>query len=109
MADKKRSKKGKTESPVKVIVLDVLKPHKPSIVELGKAVCDSKTVVSANLSVYATDEKTESIKMIVEGSNIDFDIIERVIEDYGSVIHSIDKVIVGKEKVISVPETPMPR
>ena len=38
MADKKRMQM----VPVKVIVIDVLKPHKPSILELGKEICKHK-------------------------------------------------------------------
>lgn len=88
---------------IKVVEVDVLKPHKPSIVELGKALCKIKSVQNANISVYAIDEKTESIKATLEGNDINFDEVEKTIDLYGAVIHSIDKVIVGKKKVIDVP------
>jgi len=98
MAEKETSKQ-----KIKVVEVDVLKPHKPSIVELGKALCKIKSVQNANISVYAIDEKTESIKATLEGNDINFDEVEKTIDLYGAVIHSIDKVIVGKKKVIDVP------
>lgn len=95
------------ESPkqkIKVIEVDVLKPHKPNIVDLGKALCKIKSIQNANITVYAIDEKTESIKAALEGDNIDFEEVQKTVDTYGAVIHSIDKVIVGKKKVISVPQ-----
>ncbi len=93
----------KREVPVKILVLDVLKPHKPNILEFGRRICDEKSVENANISVYAVDEKTESVKMVLEGGNINFDRIAELIENYGGVIHSMDKVVLGKKKVIEVP------
>ncbi len=89
--------------PIKIIVLDVLKPHKPNILELGQIICTEKSVENANVSVYAVDEKTESVKVVLEGSNINFEQVAGLIEGYGAVIHSMDKVVLGKKKVIEVP------
>ncbi len=91
------------KQPIKVVVIDVLKPHRPNIVELGKALCSHQSVYSANISVYAIDEKTETVKVTLEGADIDFDAVSGLIDSYGAVIHSVDKVIVGKKKVIEVP------
>lgn len=88
---------------MKILVLDVLKPHKPSILEFGRNICEEKSVENANISVYAVDEKTESIKVVLEGLNIDFEKIAEIIESQGGVIHSMDKVVLGKKKVIEVP------
>jgi hypothetical protein len=84
--------------PVRILVLDILKPHKPNILEFGKAICKANSIESANLSVYAVDEKTESVKMILEGKNLNFDRVKELIESYGAVVHSMDKVILGKKK-----------
>jgi len=90
----------KREEPLKRVTIDVLKPHKPDIVAFGKAVCADKSVRGLSISVYAVDEKTESIKMILEGPNIDFNKIREVISHFGAVIHSIDSVVVGKKETI---------
>ncbi len=85
------------ESPLRLLVIDVLKPHKPNIVELGRTMCLEGKLDSANITVYAVDEKTESLKIIIEGNNLIFDDIKQIIEDNGGAVHSIDKVIVGNK------------
>lgn len=86
------------EQPIRTIVIDVLKPHRPNLVDFGKAICNELTVTSADLSVYAVDERTESVKVILEGTNINFDAIKKLVEEFGAVVHSIDKVVVGKKQ-----------
>jgi hypothetical protein len=98
------SKKQK-DSPLRVVELDVLKPHKPTILELGKAICEHKSVNNVNIDVYAIDEKTESIRIILDGRNVDYESIESIIENHGAVVHSIDKVVLGSKKPIEVPKT----
>lgn len=88
------------EEPVKKITIDVLKPHKPDIVAFGKAICAEKSVIGLSISVYAVDEKTESVKIILEGPNVDFDRVKEVISHFGAVIHSIDYIIIGKKEII---------
>lgn len=89
--------------PVRVVVIDVLKPHKPNIVEFGKIICKDKTVDNTNITVYAIDEKTESLKITLEGEDIDFDRVREIVEDHGAVVHSIDKVVIGKKGIIETP------
>ncbi len=85
-----------TRVPVKILVLDVLKPHKPNILDFGKRICTEKSIEAATISVYAVDEKTESLKIVLEGRDIDFDKIKDILEDQGGVIHSMDKVVLGR-------------
>lgn len=88
------AKKRKT---IKLLVLDALKPHKPNIVELGTALAKANGIENLDISVYAVDEKTESVKIVLEGDNLDFETIRKEVEDFGAVIHSVDKVAVGKK------------
>ncbi len=95
---------------IKVLVLDVLKPHKPNIVEFGQSLADANGIESADVAVYAVDEKTESVKIVIEGETLDFEIIKRTIEDFGAVIHSVDKVCIGKKLCqYHIPEVHAPR
>ncbi|MEA3255120.1 MAG: DUF211 domain-containing protein [Candidatus Altiarchaeota archaeon] len=94
--------------PVKILVLDVLKPHRPDILEFGRIICAEKSVEDANISVYAVDEKTESLKVVLEGNNIDFSRVKELIEEHGAVVHSMDKVVLGKKSIIEVPTSPEP-
>jgi len=91
---------------IKRLVLDVLKPHKPSILELAKAISKLEHVNGVNLMIQEVDTETETVKITVEGNNILFDELEHVIEDFGAVIHSIDEVAAGK-KLVDESKTPM--
>lgn len=93
---------GPRSSPIKVVVLDVLKPHKPDIVEFGKVICRHSSVLSVNNSVYAVDEKTESVKITLEGNNINYDAVKKLISNNGGAIHSVDRVVLGKEEIVEL-------
>ena len=92
-------------SKIRRLVLDVLKPHKPSIIELSKRVSVTKGVSGVNCSLDEVDQDTETIKITIEGENIDFEAVADAIESTGGVIHSIDCVSTGKKLVDDV-ETP---
>ncbi|MCD1295117.1 hypothetical protein CUJ83_08915 [Methanocella sp. CWC-04] len=87
---------------IKRLVLDVLKPHQPTILELAKSLSKLNHVTGVNLSLYEVDSQTENIKITIEGTNIDFDEIEKTIEDMGAVIHSVDEVAAGIKLVEEV-------
>lgn len=89
---------------LRTVVLDVLKPHKPDIIDFGSAIEKEKTVKCLNLLVYAVDEKTESVKISLEGDNINLKSVKKVIEENGAVIHSIDRAVIGEKKIIQLPE-----
>ena len=95
----------KKKYPVRIVVIDVLKPHKPDIVEFGKMICYDPSVDNANITVSEIDEKTESLKVILEGKDINFERVRKKIEEHGAVVHSIDKVVIGKKEIIPVPSS----
>ncbi len=85
------------------IVLDVLKPIKePSIIELARIISSIKGVEGVNITVSEVDVETLTLTITIEGNDIDFEEVKRVIEDSGAVIHSIDQVVAG-ERVVEVP------
>lgn len=95
-------------SEIKLLILDVLKPHNPTIVQMSKQLSDIKGVVGVNCMLEEVDQETESIKITIEGTNIHFEEVEKSIEAMGAVIHSIDGVSAGK-KLIGEVETPQDR
>ncbi|MFQ5884122.1 MAG: DUF211 domain-containing protein [Thermoplasmata archaeon] len=90
------------------MVLDVLKPHNPSIVELSKRLSNINGVVGVNCTLDEVDQDTESIKITIEGPSVDFPKVEKAIRECGAVIHSVDSVSAGKKLVEEV-ETPQDR
>jgi hypothetical protein len=93
---------------IKRLVLDVLKPHHPTIIEMSRRISVLKGVSGVNCTLDEVDRETESVKITIEGTSIDFDSIEETISDCGAVIHSVDSVSAGKELVEEV-ETPQDR
>ncbi|HLE46473.1 MAG TPA: DUF211 domain-containing protein [Thermoplasmata archaeon] len=95
-------------SDIKRIVLDVLKPHRPSIVEMSRKLTSIKGVDGVNCTLDEVDQETESVRVTIEGPAIDFERIEQALRETGAVIHSVDSVSVGKKLVEDV-HTPAPR
>ncbi|MDI6888625.1 MAG: DUF211 domain-containing protein [Methanocellales archaeon] len=87
------------------LVLDVLKPHRPSMMDLAKQLSELKGVTGVNLSLYEVDQETENIKITIEGNDLDYKKVEVIIEELGAVIHSVDGVAAGSKLVEEV-ETP---
>ncbi len=89
-------------SGIKRLVLDVLKPHEPHLPELAARLSRLKGVDGVNISLEEIDQSTESIKITMEGSNIDFEEVAKCLTENGAVIHSVDEVAVGKRLVEKV-------
>jgi hypothetical protein len=78
------------------LVLDTLKPHDPSIIELAQTISDLPGVDSVNISIYEIDRKVENAKITVEGPDIQFSALESLLREFGASIHSIDEAVAGK-------------
>ncbi len=87
---------------IKRLVLDVLKPHKPSLIELTQRLSSLKGVDGVNCSLDEVDQETESIKVTIEGTSIAYDNVEAILRELGAVIHSVDEVAAGKRLVEDV-------
>ena len=81
------------------LVLDVLKPLEPSIVELAQLLAERDGVDGVNISIYEIDRRVENAKITIEGHDLRFDEIADVISENGGAVHSIDEVAVGKTLV----------
>ena len=84
---------------IKKIVLDVLKPHSPSIVELSRRLSSLHGVLGVNCTIDEVDQETESLKITIEGNAIDYEKVEGTIREMGAVVHSVDSVSTGKKLV----------
>jgi len=95
-------------SEIKRLILDVLKPHNPSIVDVAKRLSSLKGVSGVNCMLEEVDKETDSLKITMEGTDIDFKDVEKTLEMMGAVIHSVDGVSAGK-KLVDAVETPQDR
>ena len=78
---------------IKKLVLDVLKPHSPSILELARALAEQGEGYRVHLNVEEVDEKTETVVIVIEGNNLDFEAIDETIKTMGGSLHSVDQVL----------------
>jgi hypothetical protein len=77
---------------VKRLVLDVLKPHQPNVLEFSQAIAKAGGDYRVCTTVLEVDEKTETLQVSVEGDAIDFDAVQASISALGGSLHSIDEV-----------------
>ena len=81
------------------IVLDVLKPHSPSLVDMATQLADLEGIDGVDISLVEMDQKVENVKITCEGDSINFEQVERVVIQNGASIHSLDKVSAGKNLI----------
>ena len=95
-------------SNIKRIILDVLKPHQPSILEVADRLGNLEGISGVNISLEEVDADTDSIKITIEGNNINYEAVKKEISECGASIHSIDGVSAGM-KIIDEVNTPQDR
>ncbi|MCD6284440.1 MAG: DUF211 domain-containing protein [Anaerolineae bacterium] len=81
---------------IRRLVLDTLKPHDPSIIELADQLSDLDGISAINISIYEMDRKVENAKITIEGESISYEIVAELIEEMGGAIHSVDEVAAGR-------------
>ncbi len=84
------------------IVLDILKPHEPTIPYFAKFLSGVSGVEGVNITLMDIDKETENIKVTMQGNDLNFEEISQAIEQYGGSIHSVDEVVAGKTMVEEV-------
>ena len=76
------------------IVLDVLKPHQPALAEFALFLGELEGLTRIDVSVVEMDEKTESLRITIDATNLDYEVLRAHMAEQGAVIHSVDKVVV---------------
>lgn len=84
---------------IKQVILDVLKPHQPDIIEFAKNLAATGEDHQVNIRVIEIDEKTETLEVIIDGSSIELETIAECISTMGASLHSVDGV-----NVVNLPE-----
>ncbi|MDZ7731601.1 MAG: DUF211 domain-containing protein [Natrialbaceae archaeon] len=86
-------------TPVRRIVLDLLKPHEPNLVQVAAEVADGPSVEAVNAVLVESDRDVDTVKLTIEGDGIDVADLEDQIEDLGASVHSIDEVVCGDRMI----------
>ena len=83
---------------IKAMILDVLKLRSPSLPRFATLLAEIDGVVDVDVSLMEMDEKTESLKLVINGPDIDYEAFKKHIGMQGAAIHSVDQVIVEKDE-----------
>ena len=75
------------------LVLDILKPHVPDLIDFCREVSSVKGVKRVSGVVVEVDVETDSVKVTVEGKNISYEELESRVKNMGAAIHSVDEVV----------------
>jgi hypothetical protein len=89
---------------IRRLVLDILKPYEPGIVDLAQKLSDISGVIAVNINIYEMDRKVENAKITIEGDQIPLDEVTSLIQHEGGAVHSIDEVVAGS-KIIDATST----
>jgi hypothetical protein len=92
---------------IRRVLIEALKSRETSLVDLSQAICSVNGVEECDIVVTDVDVKTETIKLTVRGSNIEYSGILNVLQDNGVSVKGIDEVNVSKVKQLS-PRPPIP-
>ena len=84
------------EPKIKELVLDVLKPHTPSLPAFATFLAELPWVEKVEVSLIEKDDRTESLEVILRGCDISYDSLKEHMGKQGAVIHSVDKVLVAR-------------
>jgi uncharacterized protein len=98
---------------IRRLVLDILKPYDPEInivcTELldryPDAVSDGSSISGINITVMTMDRLTQGVKIVIEGTNLDYDEINDILISLNCIIHSLDQCVAG-DVIIEDVDTP---
>ena len=81
---------------IKRLVLDILKPHEPSIRVLAEKLSEIRGVDLVDVTMHDVDSKVEVAKVLIEGGDVDYEKIRDVIQDNAATIRGVDRVTTGR-------------
>ena len=81
---------------VRRLVIDVLKPHEPPLLEFTERMADADGVEGVSASLIELDQEVQNVKITFEGDSIEFDSIKQTVERLGGTVHSVDQVACGE-------------
>ncbi|MEF8843779.1 MAG: DUF211 domain-containing protein [Haloarculaceae archaeon] len=84
---------------VRRLVVDVLKPHDPPLVEFTRQVSEVDCVGGVTATLIELDQEVQNVKLTFEGESLDPETIEERIEELGATVHSVDQVACGEYAV----------
>jgi hypothetical protein len=75
------------------IVIDAMKPKELPLIDLASVLCLVDGVDQVHITVSEVDARTETMKIIIVGNNIDCDELYKMLENHGCALRSTDEVV----------------
>lgn len=86
----------KPEPKIRTVILDVLKPFQPVLSDFALFLAGLDNISKVDISVVEMNEDTMSLKVTIDGVDIDFDKLRDVMLKQNAIIQSLDRVVVKK-------------
>jgi hypothetical protein len=90
-------------APVRRLVLDVLKPHDPPLLEFTQQLAGVGGIEGVNATLLEHDQEVQNVKLTLEGDSLSLDEIQETVEAIGATVHSVDQVALGEYLVENRP------
>jgi hypothetical protein len=78
------------------LVVDVLKPYDPSLVDFAERLEEADAVDRVSVNVLERDDEVQNVEVSLQGEDIDQERITEIVENQGASVHSVDQVICGQ-------------
>ena len=88
---------------VRRLVVDVLKPHDPPMLEFTDRTTELDSVDAVTASLIERDREVQNLKLTFEGDGLDVAAIDETIRNLGGSVHSVDQVACGEYVVTDRP------
>ena len=66
--------------------------------EFATYLCELEYIDSVDISLVEIDEKTDSLKVVIHGEDIDFNGMKEHMAKHGASIHSVDNIVVKMKR-----------
>jgi hypothetical protein len=81
---------------IRRLLLDVDKAlARPSLLDIATAISGCNGVEAANIALADVDVETMGLEITIEGNDLDYNEIEKAIENSGAVVHGIEQIVFG--------------
>jgi hypothetical protein len=78
------------------LVLDVLKPRQITAIQLGEGLTRVDGVSKVSIASREVDSETETLRISIDGTEIDYEKVVYQIDNFGATIKSVDEVILER-------------
>jgi hypothetical protein len=84
---------------IRRVLIEALKSRETPLVDLSQAICSVDGADECDMIVTDVDARTETIKLTVKGSDIEYDELSKVLQEHGISIKGVDEISVSKPKL----------